>query len=227
MKDIIERVKKLLRLARDTAASPPEAAAALNRALALIQQHKIDTAALDINSETEEIIRDVIFVGERLDEVKYMAWGILQAHFRVRACKSHRCLTLVGFTADVKIAGYVFDFLVRACRRATAEWTEREKRHRRKTTGPKRKSYIRGWMYGVSSNLTAPVAGIDDGKTALILSAQSKQVDAAFEDFFPETREIKRQAHRPNRSAINQGYRDGSKVNIRSPLASPTRLSLE
>lgn len=158
----VETIKALLRLARDRAASPAEAALALNRALELIAKHNIDIATLDLDGPTERLVNERVHVGERISQIKFLVAGILQEFFHCRICISRPHLRIVGRESDVTIATYVFDFLVRAASSGLRDYCVRERKARRKITGPKRANYTRGWIYAVSSNLRPPVAEISE-----------------------------------------------------------------
>lgn len=130
----VDKIKKLLRLARCKAASPAEAAQALNRALQLIEHHRIDIAALDLDEDTERIVCEHIHVGDRLSLIKRLVNGILLNYFHVRTCIDRPRLTVIGYENDVSIARYVFDFLVGACTRALRDYAQSERKARRKIT---------------------------------------------------------------------------------------------
>jgi hypothetical protein len=224
----IEKIKKLLRLARDKAASPAEAAQALARAMELIARHDLDLGEINLDEPTEKFIRDHIHVGLRVSLVKKLVIGILQSFFHVRVCLTSPRLAILGRESDVQIASYVFAFLVRSCAKAFSAWAQRERASRRKISTGKKESFIRGWIYGVSSNLEPVKAQIEDsGSRSIILMRQ-----AALEDFysqeFPHTRTITIAKGRENTRALVSGWHAGKQTNVRTPLNSGAEpLSLE
>lgn len=217
---IVERVKKLLRLARDKAAAPAEAELALSRALDLIEQHEIDAADLNLDEPTERLVCERVRVGQRVSLIKFLVAGVLEGYFRVRVCISRPDLSVVGFETDVTIAGYVFAFLVRACSQGLEGFCDHERKRRRKATTLKKESYVRGWIYGVTKNLRAPdqAGNLSDSHTAVVVTKQG-QIEREFDRLFPYTRSVHRQGTRSNRSAIKAGYGDGRKTTIATPLA--------
>lgn len=224
----IEKIKKLLRLARDKAASPAEAAQALARAMELIAKHDLDLGEINLDEPTEKFIRDHIHVGLRVSLVKKLVAGILVSFFHVKVCLTSPRLAVLGRESDVQIATYVFDFLVRSCTRECGLWTQVERANRRKITTVKKNSFIRGWISGVSSNLEPVKAQIEAaGSRSIILMRQ-----AALEDFyaaeFPHTRTITIAKGRENTAALVSGWQAGKQTNVRTPLnGNPAPLRLE
>lgn len=226
---ITDLVKKLLRLARCNAASPAEAAQALNRAMELIDRHRLDIAALDLDEETEKLVCEQILVGERISFIKRKVNVLLLLHFKVRTCWRWRYLAIVGFENDVTLAGYAFDFLVRACTRATSDFAAQERKARRKVNATKKKNFIVGWMYGVSTNLIDPEAErakLDDSKTALVIAERKKRVESFYHDQFPKATPTKQPEIGKNRSALYRGFKEGEKVTITTPLPSGSSPAL-
>lgn len=228
----VEQIKKLLRLARDKAASPAEAANALNRAMDLIAKHDVDVATLDLDEETDNLVRENIPCGARISTIKFLIAGLLENYFKVRICLSKRrdfdprrwrmtsesTIAIVGAESDVQIAIYVFEFLCGAATRAQSAWASEEKKARRKVTGNKKDSFQRGWIYGVSTQLRKPEAAVRDSRAAIVLSNRQRALDAFFEEQFPGTETIRRAKKRVVRSAIEQGFAAGRKTQINAPL---------
>lgn len=216
----ISRVKKLLRLARDKAATPSEASQALNRAMELIDRHKIDVAMLNLDEATEKLVRENIRVGSRVSLIKFLVSNILAGYFNVRICHTRPHIAILGFESDVTIAGYVFDFLVRSCSRAVSEYSAQEKRYRRKMFAAKRENYIRGWMYGVASNLLKQehLRALPGTSTHLVLSNQKRELDDFFDKEFPRAKPAARKAGKQNQTALTSGWLAGKKTTITTPL---------
>ena len=228
---ISDKVKKLLRLAACKAATPAEAAAALNRAMELIGRHHIDIASLDLDEDTERIVCERIKVGQRVSFIKRRCADILINYFKVRGIWDRDCLAVVGFEHDVTMAGYVFHFLVGACTRSVAQFAKDEKAARRRTTANKKKNYVQGWIYGVVTNLRKPDlahAALGDSRTSIVLSARSARVDAEFQELFPpeNLRKLTVQEPRTNHHVINRGFRDGMNTSIHQPLTNAQQGTL-
>lgn len=231
---ITDLVKKLLRLARDKAATPAEAASALNRALELIEKHRIDVDSLDLDADTERLVCERIHIGARVSFLRKGVARVLQSYFRVRICWE-RCswegvnLALVGFAQDVTIATYVFDFLVGSCSRAQVEYIRAEKKARRVVNAKKKDAFVQGWLYGVASQLIDPQPkAIGDSKTALVLAARQRQIDDYFDEVFPTATTPKAKKTPTHNAALMQGWRAGKATQILTPLGSSQgQLSLE
>jgi len=226
--DHIDKIKKLLRLAQNKAASPAEAANALRRALELVDRHNLDIESLNLDEEQEKLFSSSIPMGERRSFIKRQVNGILLNHFHVRTCWGYCKLYIVGFEHDVTIAGYVFDFLVRALTKALSEFAAQERKHRRKVTVLKKKNFIQGWIYGVAANLRerAPEDTLDDSRAALICANREKQVDAYFDQEFPDIVTSKPVKIQKNTTALMKGWLQGQSVSITTPLAGTCKEQL-
>lgn len=217
----VDLIKKLLRLARDKAASPAEASQALNRAMDLIRKHDVDIATLDLDEDDERMVLERIEIGWRVSLAKHHALNILLNHFHVHVVISKPDAAIMGTESDVAIALYVFDFILGACTRATCSWAKREKAARRKTTGQKRLAFQQGWFYGLRDGLRPPgeTPGVlDDSKTALVIAAREKRLLDFAAEQFPNTTTVKRKDPRQNRTAIYQGFLAGRETRINKPL---------
>lgn len=219
----VDLIKKLLRLARDKAASPAEASQALNRAMDLIRKHDVDIATLDLDEDEERMVLERIEIGWRVSLAKDHAMRILVNYFNVRVVLCRPDVAILGTESDVAIAIYVFEFILGACTRATAAWAKREKAARRKTTGQKRLAFQQGWFYGLREGLKRPgeaTSAIDDHRTALIIADRKKRLDDFAAEQFPDTQDVKRKDPRMNKTALYQGFLAGRETRINKPLAS-------
>lgn len=237
---ISEKVKKLLRLAGCKAASPAEAALALERAQDLILRHQIDIASLNLDENMERIVTERIVIGRSITLIKRLVVGILINYFPVRSlfeikssCHGGRNVELVvmGFESDVTMAGYVFHFLVGACSRAVRQFAKEEREARRKVTKNKNTNFINGWMWGAAKNLRKPdvaAEALTDSRTALILSERRTKVDAQFADEFPteKLKELKEQKYRENWRIVDRGFKEGKNTSIAQPLANSQKGTL-
>jgi hypothetical protein len=223
MHDIVTLIKKLLRLARDKAASPAEASQALNRAMELIQRHNVDAAALDLDTEEESFVTEKIEIGWRTSLAKHHALLMVDNYFGVRVVLSRPHAAIMGRESDVAIARYVWSFLLGAINRATTAWATAEKKARRKTTGQKRQAFQQGWFYGLRASLSKPAAELPDTRTGIVLATRAAQLKAYADQQFPHTAEVpKRKSPRQNKAAIYQGYIAGRSTTIHKPLARST-----
>lgn len=221
--DTINLVKKLLRLAKCTGATPDEAANALNKALGLIEKHRIDIASLDLDEETENIVSERINVGARVSTIRKLATSVVETHFSVKAVivrsrYSGHNIDFVGFEHDVTVALYVFAFIVRACTRSLSEYCKAERKARRVISGAKRANFSKGWMYGLSASLKKPVAALEGSKTAIVLASRQKRVEDHFAELYPNLKTERLADTRKNRSALSAGFQSGKTTTIHKPL---------
>lgn len=237
----VEKIKKLLRLARDGAASPAEAANALERAMALIEQHNIEISELDLDAETERFVTERVRVGARLSEAKYLIANLVIAFFPVRITLaserkfkgwrlvSDKELVFMGTDQDVAIARYVFDFLVGASSRAMSAYVANERKERRRVTPRKKAGFLQGWVYGVSSRLKKPAgaAALGAGK-AIVLQRRETALEAYQRKQFPNAGDVKREKKKINDDALTAGWIEGRKTSVRTPVGgAPEQLRLE
>lgn len=221
--DTIKLIKKLLRLAKCSGATPDEAANALNKALGLMEKHHIDIASLDLDEETESIVCEKIDVGSRVSLIRKLATSIVETHFGVKIVFIHNRyagngISFVGFEHDVTVAIYVYAFIVRACTRSLSEYSKAERKARRVISGPKRVNFTKGWMYGLSASLRKPEAALDDSKTAIVLATRQRRVEDHFSDLYPNLRTERLAETRKNSAALRAGFRSGNETTIHKPL---------
>ncbi len=122
--EIIERIKKLLRLARSS--NPHEAQLAMQRALALAEEHRVAIEGLnpDECAKEKKVTHQETEISARLSYDKRYAWAICRNFFNVDtvqiACirmvdgwpRAGVKMAIVGTAADIEIARYVSGFLV-------------------------------------------------------------------------------------------------------------------
>lgn len=232
MNDHVALIKKLLRLARDKAATAAEAAQALNRALDLIQRHNIDLAALNLDEADERFVQERIEIGWRRSLAKDHAIRILLNYFNVRCVLAKPYLAVMGTESDVAIATYVFNFILGACARATTDWAKVERASRRKTTGQKRLAFQQGWFYGLRAGLpnlhqATPSELNDRSPTAIMLAHRRARLEAFEAEQFPHTKACAAlKAPRQHRTAAHQGFLAGRETTIHKPLAGTAKSQL-
>ncbi|MBI5768723.1 MAG: DUF2786 domain-containing protein [Verrucomicrobia bacterium] len=121
--EIVEKIKKLLRLARS--ANPHEAQLAMQRALQLAEEHRVAVDGLNPDAATPLITHQDTDSLARLGYDRNFAALIVKRFFRVRPIvrgaihvvdgwpRAGEKLSFVGTTSDIEIALYVYHFLVR------------------------------------------------------------------------------------------------------------------
>jgi hypothetical protein len=175
--EIIERLKKLLRLAHSS--NPHESALAMQKAMELAAEHRIALDQVNPDHEAPRFTHrhhEEHFV--RLPHEHQFAANICTAFFRVRSIITTVCRTgrdgwpqrretvaLVGTETDVEIANYVLGFLVHHFRFC---WRKHRGRCRN------RYAFMHGMFLGLHSKLsekyTAPVG---DQENALVVSMEN------------------------------------------------------
>jgi hypothetical protein len=128
--NIIERIKKLLRLGADARGNAHEAERAMAMAFELAEKHRVDVESLSLDDETARAVHERWHMGRRFDRVRRGVFGLLQKFFHVTVCVSGAEMIVVGRAQDVTIARYVHDFLLRAARECLRAWEAAEKAER-------------------------------------------------------------------------------------------------
>lgn len=218
--NIIERIKKLLRLGADARGNAHEAERALALAFELAEKHRVDVATLNLDEESARLVNERWRVGERFDRLRRGIFGLLQSYFHVTVCLSTPEMIVIGKPQDVTIARYVHDFLLRAGRDCLRNFEARTRAARGRMTTNKRANYLAGFIYGLNAMMQGARAAmpLTDGQTALVV-AEDAQRKAKLDELVPNQGTTKSLPDvRRNRSALVAGYDDGRATNIHSPL---------
>lgn len=149
MNDILEKIKKLLRLSRS--ANQHEAELAMQRALELAARHRIDISKLDPDDTQSTINHATSRSWKRFPIEAKLAAVIIKNFFHVDvvlSCPSdyEQVAFFIGTPSEIAIADYVFGFLVGHFQRS---WTQRKNRRLKN-----RKNFIHGMFYGISKKLS-------------------------------------------------------------------------
>ncbi len=237
MDNILDKVKKLLSLAKSD--NVIESDLALQKATALAAEHDIDLAVAMLSpnerADTFEGKEDVIEFGKKKPTFqKYVTW-ILLNHFNIRIINSGGRfsgvkLTIVGDKPDVDTASYICSYLL----------TELERRWKyyKASTGVSVRDKQQ-WAYGVyqglntkltetkKAQLNSRIADIPESirpnfnnQYALVLSDKKKKVDEFVNCNHPDLRK----GYTPsmnlsgNQSVRSDGFRAGYTMNISRPL---------
>lgn len=172
--EIIERIKKLLRLARSS--NQHEAQLALQRAMALAAEYRVAIDALNPDASAPSVTHQDTETLSRLSYDRKFAALIVQRFFRVKpiarygTCvvnglnRAGEKLSFVGTASDIEISLYVYHFLVR---HFSFCWRNHRARCRN------RYSFVEGMFQGIYTKLleAEPAAGEPDRKgTELVVS---------------------------------------------------------
>lgn len=217
---LIERIKKLLRLAADKRGNSHEAERALQLAYELAEKHRVDVGSLDLDEQTEKVMHEKWDMGMRFDRLRRGVVGILATFFHVNVLVSNPKLTVIGKPTDVLLAHYVYDFLLRAGRNCLGAYEKSEKQARRRTSSTKRANYIEGFIWGLYAMLrqTRITAELTDAQNAIVLAEDAER--RAYEVANFKTKPLKSLPEkRRNESAASRGFNDGKAQSINQPLA--------
>jgi hypothetical protein len=216
--EIVEKIKKLLRLGQS--GNPHEAELALSRAFELAARHRIDMSALDLDEESERLVHEYFHIGHRVTFLRQRVLNIVVKFFNVQVCITHPRVVLVGTSADIAIAWYVYEFLVAECSRWLRVYQAREKAQRLRVTKNKRDNFIQGFVYGIAKQLDQSLNRLilEDSKFAIVLAEQEKAREARISELFPETKKFGRDLSRRNPDALMSGYERGLATKINRPI---------
>lgn len=225
---VLERIKKLLRLAADKRGNPHEAERAAQLAFELATRYHVDLAGLDLDDESEAIAHDFMHCGERLTALRQGVLSILLNFFHVSVCVSRPRVIFAGRPTDIAIAKFVHDFLLRAGTDCLKAYDRAERVAKRRMTTAKRAGFIAGFVYGVMSTLrqAGSTLQLDDAKTALIC-AEEKAREAEMDKVAPNRHKVKRIETRKNQTALQRGFTAGRETKIQTPIGGGQRLALE
>lgn len=217
--DIVDRIAKLLRLAKSS--NPHEAAAALAKAMELAAEHRVALESIPLEeAETAKRTahRDTDPFARLSYDRKY-ACIILRRFFRVRVIHrgaivmrdglpaASRKISFVGQTADLEIALYVYAFLL-------AHFTYCWSHHRGRLRS--RPSFVRGMFEGIFSKLYEAEAAAGAARTGTELAESFGHYISLH---FGPTEQMKNRLPDADASAARyRGYVHGRKTEIRTPL---------
>ena len=236
--NIVERIKKLLRLSRSS--NPHEAELALARAFELAHKHQVDVSTLDMAEESERIKHESFRVGRFVSFLQVRAINLVVRFFHVEACIKRQStihnwrassivsVVFVGTATDITIANYVYEFIVQQGRKQCRDYEQKEKRARRRTTTAKRRGFFQGFIYGIATQLSdrQNASVIDDSRTAIVLAEKEKQREAYLASLFPEMKLLVSRSQRKNNDALWSGYVAGKSTTINKPLTGTRECQL-
>lgn len=109
--EIIEKLRKLLRLATDKAATQGEAEAAMQKAQELALRYKVELAGIDHAERPAEEYTQDVQKRRKTFQAKYVEW-IVRKHFNVSMVYgSDGALFVIGKPTDITFAKWVMEFL--------------------------------------------------------------------------------------------------------------------
>ncbi len=216
---ILARIRKLLRLGADKRGNSREAEAAMAMAFELAEKYRVDVAGLDLDEETRRVLDERWPVGARYDTLRRGVFGVLRSYFHVTTCLARPEMIVIGKPADLAIARYVHDFLLRAGRECLRSFEAAEKAARRRMTPAKRTGYLQGFIYGIHANLqrTHEQLALGDAHAALVVVEEAER-EARLNELVPQRVTLSDCKQRRNKTALMHGYQDGRATQIHTPL---------
>lgn len=213
--NIVDRIVKLLRLAKSP--HQAEAEAALRKAYELAAQHRIDIARCQASAGAAETsIREDRTPLTRWSCEQKWARKLVQFYFDVSIVDSVRAtgeIIWVGVPENMAIAQHIFAFTVAACRRSM-----KDNRHVCRTINQKR-SFIRAFFVGLSNVLDENPLRNDQQADALILDDKARR--ERYIDLHLNTKPQVIGGMTPDRrseSAAVAGFMAGQETPLKRPL---------
>lgn len=226
---VIEKLRKLLRLATDTAASQGEAEAAMARAQEIALRYKIELAGIEHAERPAEEYTQDVQVRRKTFQAKYVEW-IVRKHFNVQMVMGAGGeLFVIGKPTDIAFARWVMEFL-------EGEFPRLWIAYQRQTQCGQgaRVNFFFGAYQGLDAKLTENKERVEaeaiieaelNGNKRIAANYQlavvtdQKALTEAVSRFFPNLRRGGRAHIRiRHESAIDAGRRAGREININRPL---------
>lgn len=221
---ILDKIKKLLRLGASPNAH--EAALAMDAAFRLASKHSISINDIDLSEDERRLVAEYLPLGSRLSFDRHMVLSVVNTFFNVCCVLSRGRVCFIGTQSDIAIATYVYEFLVTTVRRQAKKFASQ---FPRKISATRRKSFVAGFIYGITSKLKGSQSLLlDDSKTSIVLAVEAQR-QRKKEELFPRCGPkalpcIKRE--QPD--AVNTGYIAGKETSITpavNPASSPLLLT--
>ena len=214
---LIEKIKKLLRLAKDGAATPAEAANALAKAIAIAAENDVDLSKIPDDSSTGAGMSHATEPSQA-GVPHRLASRIVSRHFGVEAIFDSTgvkpVIHFVGLEENCHLAIYCYVYLVRSMRSA---WRIRTNRRLRD-----RESFLRGYAGAIDRQMPAVFH-----RPGLVLSAKAYIEGVILAGKTGVTiKETKSKPKKLNAASAIEGGIAGSNAEIRNALRGSETLNL-
>lgn len=229
---LVDKIQKLLRLSESP--NEHEAELALMKAKALAVENDIDLASINTKEESEDYIQNDISFGKRNPVTTNHASRICINHFNVKIIyygsrNWGKKVIFIGKTTDVKIAMFVFEFVLNKFMQLWHAYREVKQ-----VSTKSRASYFQGLYDGLNQKLTQAKkqAEINKFETldltvkdeiknnySLMVISKEKELEKASYKFFPNQK--KSQGAKLNLNdydAFSDGFQDGKSIEINKGL---------
>ena len=148
MDKVIEKIKKLLRLSKDDAASANEAAQALTIALKLAAKHGIDLQTVSTDDDTESATTHNTAKAQAHGDAEKYASYLVRAFFHTtplfQTSNGKKSVTFIGGKVQTELSIYAFEYIVKSMRLAWKNNTDRRL---------KRSGFLRGYYNAMWSEM--------------------------------------------------------------------------
>lgn len=217
--EILDKIKKLLRLGQSP--NRHEAELAIQRAFLLAARYQIDIENVSLEDSDRKIQGLAFRSPSRLSFARKKILNLLCEFFNVNVVFRRRPwwvgtkseLTFIGKPVDIQIARYVYHFLHTACASALREFAQ----GKRKLSANTKKNFVQGFIYGVAHNLRQAQGNLGPQTEALLLNERARR--EKFESStFQNLKPVKAEPDRRNDRASIAGFIQGEKVQIRKPI---------
>jgi len=218
---LLQRIQKLMSLAESR--NPHEADAALQKAQELTRKYNVDQRAVNAERRFISIFLGAPALRHRRDD--YLLAHLLQTHYFIQGIwvsayvlqkeKMGRVLEISGTPRNVKVAGYVFDFM-----RHTIDARWRRYNRERGLNRYRRTDFACGLLQGFMDQLNANEKALQPQAAGrAVVRIQDPALQRYLADRYPRTAAIRRRAGRHNPRIVNDGYHVGSRLVLSKGVA--------
>jgi hypothetical protein len=214
IQDVIDRVRKLRKLA--TSSNVHEAATAAAIADKLIQEHRLEEAAIEGDEHLDVTIEEdpeFLDLGPRVNSWQWYLYTRLIAHYDVAGYASyrggHRTLHMIGRKDDIEIARFQCAFYATEINRLAVVVAGGQGRS---ALNSFRLGCVRGILESIAEAKRAAMANASQS-TAMVLADRKKEADEALNKKFPNMRAAAEpQANARDAAMFYQGIKAGKNM---------------
>lgn len=215
---LLVRIKKLMALARSH--NRHEAEAAMLKAHELMRKHHVDQLARKTRRDFESVFvgapalrhfREAYDLAQLLQEFYYVQ-GLWIQTYVVEKGKMGRVLEISGTARNVRVAGYVHDYV---CRFIDREWEAYRVAQDRALGRYRKTDFALGVVRGFRSTLLSQKdAGKAPETSRAVIEVRDPQLESYMRCRYPSIRTIRKKAVRRDVSVLQDGIRRGRRLVI-------------
>jgi hypothetical protein len=179
---LVDRVRKMLALSKDQAATPGEAANAAEMAAKLIDKYNLDVAALNAESGVEVEFVDEPYAVGREKWRMFLLNGVCRTSYCRMAMANNGVAAIVGQPHNVEVVTFLYEYLAaEVCRMADFGW---------ETVGaglehPWKANFKMGATAAILGRLKDRAFGVSDEDSTALVRHSGVMLDFAFRAFHP------------------------------------------